>query len=119
VVQVHCFLGGRGDLGKWLEAFPKCLFSFGHRSLALTGNQQEEHQMAARSLSLDQILLESDAPHLQRLPRAVNQYTGPASPRRDLYEVGAWLGRLKGLCPSIVLEAARLNALRAFSIPDV
>lgn len=116
-VQVHCFLGDRAEVQLWQNAFPQCLFSFGHKSLALIGSAAEEHNMAARGLSLDRILLESDAPYLGRSARVMQMSPGPASPRRDLYQVGEWLGQLKGLCPSVVLEAAGHNAHQAFRIP--
>ena len=113
-VQIHCFLGSRGDVDRWLSAFPNCLFSFGHRSMGLTGSAGEDHQKAARSLSLDQILLESDAPYLS----GHRPYSRPSSPMADIFETGQWLAHLKGLCPSIVLEAARVNAVRAFALPS-
>ena len=112
-VQIHCFLGTRADVARWREVFPNCLFSFSHRSMGLTGSEGEEHQLAARGLSLDHVLLESDAPYLS----GRRTYTRPVSPLADIYETGKWLATLKGLCPSIVLEAARVNALRAFALP--
>jgi TatD DNase family protein len=118
VVQVHCFQGSRADVDRWTSSFPNAMFSFSMVSLSLTGAAKEEHERAARSLSLDQVLLESDAPYVRRPSRVTNQLV-PVSPRRDLFLVGAWLGQLKGLCPSIILEAARLNAHRAFALPGV
>ena len=117
IVQVHCFLGGRAEVGKWQEAFPQCLFSLSHRSLALVGTEAAEHQLAVRSLSLDRILVESDAPFLGRSAEVQRTSAAPASPRLDLYQVGEWIGRQKGLCPSVILQAAGLNAQRAFRIP--
>ena len=119
VIQVHCFLGGPREVERWSRAFPRTVFSFGHRSLALDGDEAVDHRLAARSLSLDRILVEYDAPYLQRSPTGCQETGGPPSPRMDLLLIGRWLGCQKGLCPSVVLEAARLNALRVFSLAGV
>ncbi|MEO1149187.1 MAG: TatD family hydrolase, partial [Cyanobacteria bacterium J06638_22] len=117
VIQLHCFLGGRNEVQEWQEAFPGCFFSLSHKSLALEGSGAEEHGLAIRGLSLDRILIESDAPYLGRTARVMRMAPGPASPRRDLHQIAEWVGHMKGLCPSAVLEAAGHNALRAFRLP--
>ena len=119
VIQVHCFLGGPSEVERWTQVFPSCMFSFGHRSLTLRGEEAEHHRRAARGLRLDQILLESDAPYLSRSQQVIHESPGPASPRMDLFLIGRWIGQQRGLCPSVILEAARLNALRVFSLPGM
>ena len=118
IIQVHCFLGGREEVDQWRHAFPRCLFSMSPKSLTLSGPEAEEHCSAVRGLRLEDILLETDAPHLGKSAWTGQKSSGKTvSPRRDLYRVGEWIAQLKGLCPSIVLEAAGHNARLAFGIP--
>jgi Tat protein secretion system quality control protein TatD with DNase activity len=107
-VQIHCFLGDSQDVARWTEAFPGCLFSFGPKSLTLTGTTREHHQIAARGLNLNQILLETDSPYLQR-PNV--------TPLEELRRVSEWLGGVMNVSASTVLAAARVNAIQAFGIP--
>ena len=109
-VQLHCFLGDRRDVSQLMAAFPGCMFSIGPKSMELSGDENREHQLAVRGLRLEQILLETDAPYVR---------TNHASPRAALMEIARWVGQQKGLCASIVLEAARVNACRVFSVPEV
>jgi Tat protein secretion system quality control protein TatD with DNase activity len=111
-IKLHCFLGNRSDVTEWMEAFPNVLFSFGTKSLDVDRQTGKEHLKAARSLHLDQILVESDAPYLGRLRRETDQFG-------NLLSVGQWLGFAMGLDTGVILANARMNAIRAFDLPPM
>ena len=106
------------EVRRWIQAVPNVVFSLGPRSLSLAGDEAAGHERAVRGLPLDRIVLETDAPYLQHPGRVLAWAGGTPSPRSDLYAVGQWVGRLKGLCPYLIFEVARLNAARVFSLPE-
>ena len=58
LLHIHCFMGSTADVDRWIAAFPAVTFGF--TALVLSGKIDS----TIRSLALDKILLESDAPFL-------------------------------------------------------
>jgi TatD DNase family protein len=103
-VMIHCFMGTAEERDHFLVHFPQTIFSISPKCLALNVMKRESLKSAVRGLQLEQIVLESDFPYLCKKPR---QY---------LYYVAQWVGQVKGLCPTIVLEATRLNVEKFFNV---
>jgi TatD DNase family protein len=103
-IMLHCFMGSDEDRDLFLSNFPKTIFSISPKCLQLGMLGQTSLKSAIRGLQLDQVVLETDFPYLSK------------TPRQDLYYIAKWVGTIKGLCPTIVLEAARLNVERFFKL---
>ena len=102
-ILIHSFQGTSMDRELVLQKYPRSLFSIS--PLCLKEGLSEEFSAAVRGMTLEQIVLETDAPYLT------------THPRRDLYRIAAWIGQQKGCCASIVLEACRRNAITFYRLP--
>ena len=105
LVMVHCFLAGASTRDMLVNALPNTYFSIGPKALSLPAPRKAGLEAALRGVTLDHILLETDFPFLTK------------HPRRSLQEVAAWVGRIKGVCPTVMLEASRRNVHSFFGLP--
>ena len=97
-IHVHCFTGSYSDVEAWVHAFEET--SFGFTSLILDGRCDS----TIRSLSLDRILLESDAPYLP--PSGTNYPNHPWNVER----VARYIGRIKNIPWTIIAESTSQNS---------
>lgn len=105
-IMVHCFLGTPIDRDLLMAATKTLYLSVNPKGLDLPDVARLHLDAAIRGMELDRILLETDFPHLS------------VNPRQDLSAVARWVGRLKGVCASVVLEANRRNVARLFGLPE-
>jgi Tat protein secretion system quality control protein TatD with DNase activity len=106
----HCFDGGLTEMEEWLKAFPSCRFGF----TAILLNRDRRHSQLTRvveKLPLQQILLETDAPHLS--PPGTQQrfnscYTAVA--------IAKEIARIKGITCKEVLRQTKRNAVDLYQL---
>ena len=99
------FLAGASTRYMVVNALPNTYFSIGPKALTLPAPRKAGLEAALRGVTLDHILLETDFPFLTQLPR------------RSLQEVASWVGRIRGVCPTVMLEASQRNVHSFFGLP--
>jgi len=103
-VHVHCFTGEYSDVEAWSGAFRACTFGF--TSLILDGRKDA----MLRALSLDRMVVESDAPFLP--PPRVPFPNSPWS----IWKMIDHIGRVKNLPPIIVAKATSANTEALYQV---
>jgi TatD DNase family protein len=101
-VVFHCYGGG---LPTMKQAVDKGFYI----SLATVICKSVSHQILARNIPLDHLLVETDSPFLS--PRH-----GRNEPSNVLDSVKL-IARIRGVEPSVIAQATRENARRVFSLP--
>jgi TatD DNase family protein len=104
----HCFTGGWVEMNNWVKAFPQCLFGF--TALLLSGDKQLEE--AVRSIPLDKIMIESDAPLLRP-----HQEKYIINTPNTCVLVAKKISELKRVTLPVVLEQTRQNAKTFYGLP--
>ena len=90
---------------EWIEAFPNTCFGF--TSLLLEEQSRHELQAVVQTLSIRQILLETDSPYL--IPPLYKQEGATFSTPEMIHHVAQKIAALKALPLSVVFEATRSN----------
>ena len=102
--MLHCFLGTEDDVHRISQTTKSLFISLGPKSLELPEIHLQGLEAAVRGMELSQLLVETDFPYLSK------------TPRQDLQRVATWVGRLKGVCACLVLEANRRNVEQLFAM---
>lgn len=103
-IMLHCFLGTTADRDLMGRLTKRLYVSVSPKSLKLPVVELCHLESALRGVELDRLLLETDYPFLS------------SDPRQDLQALAHWLGGLKGVCASLMLEANRRNVARLFHL---
>jgi Tat protein secretion system quality control protein TatD with DNase activity len=101
----HSFSAGPAERDLFSQYYKEIYFSIGPKCLTMSSGQQEELRSALRGLQLDRIMVETDFPYQTK------------DARNAMLQVAGWVGQVKGVCPTVLLEANRRNCLRCFKIP--
>jgi TatD DNase family protein len=104
----HCFTGGWVEMNNWVKDFPQCLFGF--TALLLSGDKQLEE--AVRSIPLDKIMIESDAPLLR-----THQEKYIINTPNTCVLVAKKIAELKRVTLPVVLEQTGQNAKTFYGLP--
>ena len=102
---LHCFTGGKELAKRGLDL--GCYISF---SGIVTFKRSEGLRDIARSVPLDRLLVETDAPYL-----APGRHRGRRNEPAYVVETAAELARLKGIAPAELARATTENFFRVYS----
>ena len=102
---LHCFTGGKELVKRGLDL--GCYISF---SGIVTFKRSEGLRDIARSVPLDRLLVETDAPYL-----APGRHRGRRNEPAYVVETAAELARLKGIAPVELARATTENFFRVYS----
>ena len=103
-IMLHCFLGSVDDVHRMSQTTKSLYISLSPKSLELPAIHLQGLEAAVRGMELSQLLVETDFPYLSK------------TPRQDLLRIATWVGRLKGVCACLVLEANRRNVEQLFAM---
>ena len=109
---VHCFTGTRAEM----ERFLKLGFSIGITGWICDDRRADVLREAVRSLPLDRVLLETDAPYLT--PRNVKGLSRTNVPQNVRY-VAETLAQYMQVSAAELTRAAKTNTERLFHIGEV
>ena len=96
-VYIHCFSDGLDGLAQWLKAFPNIMFGLGRNAMHRSKDE------VIKSIDLDRILLETDAPHIFHHPWRIP-------------DVARHIGYLRHLAPSLIMDLGHINARKFFGL---
>jgi len=108
-VYRHCFNGGMQEAQDWKQAFPNIVF--GLSPVGLSNSRHPELDMVIRSLSLDELVLESDSPMMAFRSAQTGLSVGHPWALAPIIEKVA---ALKGVSFMTVCDATRRSAERLF-----
>jgi Mg-dependent DNase len=109
-IHIHCFTGTHSQLHRFVNEFPNIYFGF--TNLVSYPSAMSTHEVA-RSVPLDRILLETDAPYF--VPESSRKHERFSHPGNVL-SVAKEIARLKGIDVDVILENCRRNVRKLFSI---
>ena len=99
-IHLHCFSGTKGQVQKWLEAFPNCYFGFTGLVLKFKPPQKD----GLKAVPMNRLLVETDSPYLSPIP------TVTVNTPAYLGEVAYLVAQIRGEALSIVLSCTEANA---------
>jgi TatD DNase family protein len=105
-LYLHSFTGGFEQFTSWQREFPHLLVGFSWLT-----TQHADFVRLGRCIPLQNVAMETDAPHLSPVPGK------PNTPRLMHHQASA-LAVLKNLPVEVVLEACHRNAVEFFSLLD-
>ncbi|XP_053376746.1 putative deoxyribonuclease TATDN2 [Mercenaria mercenaria] len=104
-IHLHCFSGDLSVVASWATSFPNCYYGF-NANVAHFGPQQVA---ALRAISLDRILLETDAPYsppVKGISKSVQIINTPAF----VGDVAKLVSEVRGVSLDRLLQASVKNA---------
>jgi len=107
----HCFTGGMDEATHILKHFPTFMISF---SGILTFRKEEPLQEVARTLPVDRILIETDAPFLAPVP-----HRGKRNEPAYLVDTFRFLAHLRQTPSEDLARALWVNTHRVYGLPTI
>ena len=109
-IQIHCFTGCHSQLHRFVNQFSKMYFGF--TNLVSYPTAENSH-IVAKSIPLDRILLETDAPYF--VPQNLRKKEKFSHPGNVLY-VAETIAKLRNQDVEIILENCRRNIRKLYGI---
>ncbi|GFO19563.1 3'-5' ssDNA/RNA exonuclease tatd [Plakobranchus ocellatus] len=110
-IHLHCFTRGPDTAERWMDAFPNLFIGL---TPVITYRSAWEPVLVARTISLDRLLLETDAPYF--VPSHVDSSTVKFSHPGFALFTAEKIAEIRGVSVDEVLKACRENTRRMYGI---